>query len=49
MVVSVRYGALALWRSGDATKANPPRGGGAKPMDLSRREVAGLPKVVGAR
>jgi hypothetical protein len=38
-----------LWRSGDARKANPPRGGGAKPMDLSRREVAGLPKVVGAR
>jgi len=24
-------------------KANPPRGGGAKPMGLSSREVAGLP------
>ena len=41
MIVSVR--------SGDAIKAHPPRGGGAKPMDLSRREVAGLPKVVEAR
>src|SRR5215204_5240723 len=30
-------GPRALWRSGAAIKANPPRGGGAKPMDLSRR------------
>src|SRR5215203_5949709 len=28
----------ALWRSGAAIKANPPRGGGAKPMDLSTLE-----------
>ena len=33
-----------IWRLGAAIKANPPRGGGAKPMDLSSsREVAGLP------
>src|SRR5215203_1704664 len=37
------HGALP-WRSGAAIKANPPRGGGAKPMGLSsRREAAGLP------
>ena len=36
------------WRSGAAIKANPPRGGGAKPMGLllKREQVARLPKAV---
>jgi hypothetical protein len=39
-----------LRRSGAATKANPPRGGGAKPKGLPhRREVAGLPNGGGDR
>src|SRR5215203_2569752 len=41
----------ALWRSGAAIKANPPRGGGAKPMGLSssRERQPGCRTVVGSR
>jgi hypothetical protein len=46
-------GGLCLSRScascGAATRANPPRGGDAKPKGLSKREVAGLPNGGGRR